>query len=91
MCLWVGWFQYQDDFLTNSKMVRMVHMNTSYGMDLEICDSKHEFWTKSDKTREVKKLKISLRFKVQVQTIVVFSLAAKSGAPAHLIRSVSLS
>ena len=29
-------------------MVRMVHMNIFYRMDLEICDSKSELWTKTE-------------------------------------------
>ena len=48
---------YHDDFLPKTKMVRVVHMNIFYRMDLEICDSKSEFWTKTEKNREVEKLK----------------------------------
>ena len=39
---------YQNDFLPQTKMVRMVHMNIFYRMDLEICDSKSEFGTKTE-------------------------------------------
>ena len=38
-------------------MVRVVHMNIFYRMYLELCDSKSEFWTKTEKNREVEKLK----------------------------------
>ena len=37
-----------DDFLPKTKMVRVVHMNIFYRMDLEICDIKNEFWTKTE-------------------------------------------
>ena len=39
---------YQDDFLPKTKMVRVVHMNIFYRMDLEIYDLKSEFWTKTE-------------------------------------------
>ena len=39
---------YHDVFLPKTKMVRVVHMNIFYRMDLEICDSKSEFWTKTE-------------------------------------------
>ena len=29
-------------------MVRVVHMNIFYRMDLQCCDSKNEFWTKTE-------------------------------------------
>ena len=38
-------------------MVRAVYMNIFYRMDLEISDPKSEFWTKTEKNREVEKLK----------------------------------
>ena len=40
---------YQDDFLPKTKMVRVVHMNIFYMMDLQICDSTSEFLTETDK------------------------------------------
>ena len=51
-------FPYQDDFLLKTKMVRMVHMNTFYRMDLEVYDLKSELWTKTEKKegRQIKKL-----------------------------------
>ena len=39
---------YHDDFLPKTKMVRVVHMNIFYRMDLEIYDSKRELWTKTE-------------------------------------------
>ena len=39
---------YQGDFLLKTKMVRVVHMNIFYRMDLEFCDPKSEFWTKTE-------------------------------------------
>ena len=39
---------YQDDVLPKTKMVRMVHMNIFYRMDLEIYDSKSELWTQTE-------------------------------------------
>ena len=41
-------FPYQDDVLLKTKMVRVVHMNILYRMDLEICDPTIEFWTKTE-------------------------------------------
>ena len=41
-------FPYRDDCLPKTKMVRMVHMNIFYRMDLEIRDQKSEFWTKTE-------------------------------------------
>ena len=41
-------FLHHDDFFPKTKMVRMVHMNIFYRMDLQICDSKSEFLTKTD-------------------------------------------
>ena len=41
-------FPYQKDVLLKTKMVRMVHVNIFYRMDLQICDSKNEFWTKTE-------------------------------------------
>ena len=38
-------------------MVRMVHMNIFYRMDLEICDLKHELWTKTEKIGRSKHMK----------------------------------
>ena len=38
----------RNDFLPKTKMVRMVHMNIFYRMDLEFCDPKSEFWTKTE-------------------------------------------
>ena len=40
---------HHDDFLPKTKMVRVVHMNIFYRMDLEICDLKSEFWTETEK------------------------------------------
>ena len=40
---------YHDDFLPKTKMVRVVHMNIFYRMDLECCDLKSEFWTNTEK------------------------------------------
>ena len=42
-------------FLPKTKMVRMVHMNIFYRMDLEICDLKSELWTKTEKIGRSKK------------------------------------
>ena len=38
--------RYQVTFLPKTKMVRVVHMNIFYRMDLEICDLKNDFWAK---------------------------------------------
>ena len=40
--------RYQDTFLPKTKMVRVVHMNIFYRMDLEIYDSKSELQTKTE-------------------------------------------
>ena len=40
-------FPYPGDFLLKTKMVRTVHRNILYRMDLKICDSKRGFGTKS--------------------------------------------
>ena len=40
--------RYQVTFLPKTKMVRVVHMNIFYRMDLEIYDSKSELWTKTE-------------------------------------------
>ena len=37
---------YQDDFLPKTKMVRVVHMNIFYRMDLHFCDSNSDFLRK---------------------------------------------
>ena len=50
---------YQDDLLPKTKMVRMVHMNIFYRMDLEICDIKSEFWTNTEQNREVEQIEES--------------------------------
>ena len=52
--------RYQVTFLPKTKMVRVVHMNIFYRMDLEICDSKNEIWTKTEKNREVENMKMSV-------------------------------
>ena len=38
-------------------MVRMVHMNIFYRMDLEICDLKSELWAKTENIERSNKLK----------------------------------
>ena len=48
---------YHDDFLPKTKMVRVVHMNIFYRMDLEKCDLKSEFWTKTENIGRSKKWK----------------------------------
>ena len=40
--------RYQVTLLPKTKMVRVVHMNIFYRIDLEICDWKSEFWTKTE-------------------------------------------
>ena len=45
---WVTFFHIQAKKIPKNKMVRMVHMNIFYRMDLEICDSKSEFLTKTE-------------------------------------------
>ena len=40
--------RYQVTFLPKTKMVRVVHMNIFYRMDLEIYDLKSEFVTKTE-------------------------------------------
>ena len=40
--------RYQVTFLPKTKMVRVVHMNIFYRMDLENYDSKSELWTKTE-------------------------------------------
>ena len=40
-------FPYPGDFLLKTKMVRTVHRNILYSVDLKICDSKRRFGTKS--------------------------------------------
>ena len=49
--------RYQVTFLPKTKMVRVVHMNILYRMDLEIYDSKSEFWREADNLDFQKKLK----------------------------------
>ena len=39
-------------------MVHMVHTNVFYRMGLEICDSKSEFWTKTENSGFLKNIKI---------------------------------
>ena len=43
-----------------NKIVRVVHMNIFYKVNLESCDLKNEFWTKTENNREVEKLKNQL-------------------------------
>ena len=50
-------FPYLDIFCPKTKMVRMVHMNISYRMDLEMDDSKSEFWTETQNVGLQKKKK----------------------------------
>ena len=44
-------------------MVRVVHMNILYRMDLEICDPKSEFWTKTEKIGRSKIEKLKNQFR----------------------------
>ena len=41
-------FPYPGEICPKTKMVRMVLMNIFYRMDLEICDSKSEFWANTE-------------------------------------------
>ena len=66
---------YQDDFLLKTKMVRMVHMNILYRMDLEICDSK---WVIDENW----KLRFSKNWKKQFwDPKPTFDLVSKVGRP----------
>ena len=54
---------YHDDFLPKTKMVRVVHMNIFYRMDLQFCDPKSELWRKTEILGRWENWKIS--FEVQ--------------------------
>ena len=41
-------FPYPVEIWPKTKMVRVVHMNIFYRRDLQGCDSKSEFWTKTE-------------------------------------------
>ena len=82
--------RYQVTFLPKTKMVRVVHMNIFYRMDLEIYDSKSELWTKTEKSENQKSENPKIE-KSRISNIVILSFTTKSGAPDRPIRSVSSS
>ena len=59
--------RYQVTFLPKTKMVRVVHMNIFYRMDLENCDLKSEFLAKTENVdfRKKKNGKKKICFGVQ--------------------------